>query len=60
MSASCATSAESIQFQFGAEYFSVLNHNFGDPNASVTNGAFGRVTSALDPRIGQLSQTAPA
>jgi hypothetical protein len=47
---------ESIQLQFRAEYFNVLNHtNFGDPNASVTNGAFGRVTSALDPRIGQLS-----
>lgn len=47
---------EAVQFQFRAEYFNVLNHtNFGDPNASVTNGAFGRVTSASDPRIGQLS-----
>lgn len=47
---------ESVQFQFRAEYFNVLNHtNFGDPNGSVTNGAFGRVTSANDPRIGQLS-----
>jgi hypothetical protein len=47
---------EALQFQFRAEYFNVLNHtNFGDPNASVTNGAFGRVTSANDPRIGQMS-----
>jgi len=47
---------EALQFQFRAEYFNVLNHtNFGDPNASVTNGAFGRITSASDPRIGQLS-----
>jgi hypothetical protein len=47
---------EALQFQFRAEYFNVLNHtNFGDPTASVTNGAFGRVTSASDPRIGQMS-----
>jgi Outer membrane receptor for monomeric catechols len=47
---------ETVQLQFRAEYFNVLNHtNFGDPNASVTNGAFGRVTSASDPRIGQMS-----
>jgi hypothetical protein len=47
---------EALQFQFRAEYFNVLNHtNFGDPTASVTNGAFGRITSASDPRIGQLS-----
>lgn len=47
---------EATQLQFRAEYFNVLNHtNFGDPNASVTNGAFGRVTSASDPRIAQMS-----
>jgi len=51
---------ESVQFQFRAEFFNVLNHtNFGDPTASVTNGAFGRITSTAtyggDPRIGQLS-----
>lgn len=48
---------ENLQFQFRAEYFNVLNHtNFGDPNASTTSSAFGRVTSTNgDPRIGQLS-----
>jgi hypothetical protein len=47
---------EAVQVEFRAEYFNVLNHtNFGDPTASVTNGAFGRVTAANDPRIGQLS-----
>jgi len=47
---------EALQLQFRAEFFNVLNHtNFGDPQQSVTNGAFGRITSANDPRIGQLS-----
>jgi hypothetical protein len=49
--------SESAQFQFRAEFFNVLNHtNFGDPQQSQTNGAFGRITSTNgDPRIGQLS-----
>jgi hypothetical protein len=48
---------EAAQFQFRAEFFNVLNHtNFGDPQQSQTNGAFGRITSTNgDPRIGQLS-----
>jgi hypothetical protein len=48
---------EATQFQFRAEYFNVLNHtNFGDPNQSQANGAFGRVTSTNgDPRIAQMS-----
>jgi hypothetical protein len=47
---------ESLQFQFRAEYFNVLNHtNFGDPQTGQTNAAFGRITSANDPRIAQLS-----
>ena len=48
---------ERVQMQFRAEFFNVLNHtNFGDPQQSVTNGAFGRITSTNgDPRIGQLS-----
>jgi hypothetical protein len=48
---------EALQAEFRAEFFNVLNHtNFGDPQQSQTNGAFGRITSANgDPRIGQLS-----
>lgn len=48
---------EALQLQFRADFFNVLNHtNFGDPQGSRTNGAFGRVTSTNgDPRIGQLS-----
>lgn len=48
---------EHVRAQFRAEYFNVLNHtNFGDPNVTVSNSAFGRVTGTNgDPRIGQLS-----
>jgi hypothetical protein len=48
---------ESLQMQFRAEFFNVLNHtNFGDPQQTQTNSAFGRITSTNgDPRIGQLS-----
>jgi hypothetical protein len=48
---------EATQFQFRAEFFNVLNHtNFGDPGNAQTNaGAFGRILTANDPRIGQLS-----
>jgi hypothetical protein len=42
--------------QFRAEFFNILNHaNFNNPSASVTAGAFGSITSAADPRIGQLA-----
>lgn len=47
---------ENLELQFRAEFFNVLNHtNFEDPQNSQTNAAFGRITSASDPRIGQLS-----
>jgi outer membrane receptor protein involved in Fe transport len=47
---------EATQLQFRAEFFNVLNHtNQGDPSQSITSSAFGRITSASDPRIGQLA-----
>jgi len=47
---------ESLELQFRAEFFNVLNHtNFGDPQQNQVNGSFGTITSANDPRIGQLS-----
>jgi hypothetical protein len=48
---------ENVGLQFRAEYFNLLNHtNFGDPGTTVTStSSFGRITTANDPRIGQLS-----
>jgi hypothetical protein len=38
------------------DFFNVLNHaNFNDPSTSVGSSSFGRITGAMDPRIGQLS-----
>jgi hypothetical protein len=42
--------------EFRAEFFNVLNHTvFADPNNIITGGAFGAITGAGDPRIGQLA-----
>jgi hypothetical protein len=43
--------------QFRAEYFNVLNHtNFGNPPSSLASSSnFGKISTAADPRIGQLS-----
>lgn len=42
--------------QFRAEFFNSLNHaNFANPSSAVNAGAFGSITSAADPRIGQLA-----
>jgi len=41
---------------FRFETFNVFNHtNLGQPNNTVTNGTFGKITSASDPRILQFA-----
>jgi hypothetical protein len=42
--------------QFRAEFFNVFNKaNFNNPGTSINSGTFGLITSARDPRIGQLA-----
>ena len=45
-----------MAFEFRAEFFNLFNHaQFSNPVGNVNDGQFGQVTSARDPRIGQLS-----
>ena len=47
---------ESKSLQFRSEFFNVFNHtNLGNPNTTVGSGNYGRITSALDARIIELS-----
>lgn len=47
--------SERVRMQFRAEFFNLTNRaNFNNPNLSVNSGGFGTITSAQDPRIGQL------
>jgi hypothetical protein len=47
---------EHARMQFRAEFFNTLNRaNFNNPANSVSAGAFGTISSAADPRIGQLA-----
>jgi carboxypeptidase family protein len=47
---------ESTGFEIRAEFFNIFNHaQFNNPVGNVNNSNFGYVTSARDPRIGQLS-----
>jgi Carboxypeptidase regulatory-like domain len=47
---------ESKSLQFRAEFFNIFNHaNFNSPQGNIINSSFGLVTSAMDPRIGQVA-----
>ena len=47
---------ESKSFEFRAEWFNIFNHaQFTLPHGNVNSGAFGLVTGARAPRIGQLA-----
>jgi hypothetical protein len=44
-----------VDVQFRAEFFNIFNNvNFNLPNSNVASAQFGRITSALDPRILQF------
>jgi len=50
------TIRESMAFEVRAEFFNIFNHTqFSSPNGNFTSSQFGVVTSARDPRIGQIS-----
>ncbi len=47
---------EGMELQFRAEFFNFFNHaQFNNPNGNFNSSLFGYVTSARDPRIGQMS-----
>ena len=47
---------ESKKLEFRVEFFNVFNHtNFNSPQGDIINSSFGLVTSAMDPRIGQVA-----
>jgi hypothetical protein len=47
---------ESMAIDLRGEFFNIFNHTqFSNPNGNFTSGLFGVVTSAHDPRIGQVS-----
>jgi hypothetical protein len=47
---------ESIQLEYRAEFFNFFNHaQFQPPSSRFGASDFGQVTSAFDPRIGQMA-----
>lgn len=47
---------EGFGLEFRAEYFNVFNHtNPNSPNVTAGNASFGQISSAKDPRLGQMS-----
>jgi hypothetical protein len=48
--------SESKRLEFRAEFFNIFNHaNFAPAQGDIINSAFGAITSAADPRIGQVA-----
>jgi hypothetical protein len=48
--------SEKVTMEFRAEFFNALNHaQFNNPNGILTSSTFGQVTSAANPRIGQVA-----
>ncbi len=47
---------ESKHFEIRGEFFNIFNHaQFSNPSGDISSENFGNVTSARDPRIGQIS-----
>jgi hypothetical protein len=47
---------EAMHFEIRGEFFNVFNHaQFSNPSGDISSSTFGNVTSARDPRIGQVS-----
>jgi hypothetical protein len=47
---------EGKAFEIRGEFFNIFNHaQFFNPSGNISSGSFGNVTSARDPRIGQVS-----
>jgi hypothetical protein len=48
--------SERVSVEFRAEFFNIFNHaQFNTPTGDFASSAFGLVTSARDPRIGQMA-----
>ena len=46
---------ESIKLAVRADFFNALNHvNYSNPDLAITSPTFGRITSAVSPRTGQV------
>jgi hypothetical protein len=47
---------EKTSLEFRGEFFNIFNHaQFNNPDGNINHGTFGLVTSARDPRIGQVA-----
>jgi hypothetical protein len=47
---------EAMHFEIRGEFFNIFNHaQFNNPSGDISSSNFGNVTSARDPRIGQVS-----